>query len=297
MVRRLTRRLEALRTSVEAWDGSNGAGRAAEDGRDEIAAVAKSFNQAADRAEALLSAHKTLLANASHELRSPLARLRMAAELFARDGGPRSSRDDQPRYRRAGRPGGGDPAGQPAGSRRADVGGASSETVDMLALVAEEAARAGVQVAPVDPAPGAFDVDGSPRLLRRMVRNLVENALKHGAPPVEIEVAAGGSRPRVVTIAVRDHGPGVPPELRERVFEPFFRPSGRSEDAGSWGLGLSLTRQIARSHGGEVACGVAPDGATIFTASLPMALQGGTIRRDLGAVTSGRGKPKWSRRL
>ena len=273
LVARITRRLEALRASVEAWDGSSGSVRAKVDGRDEIAAVARSFNQAADRAEALLAAHKALLANASHELRSPLARLRMAAELFARGGSAEhlatidrdiadldalveeillaSRLDHAP----------------------PEIGGSDGETVDVLALVAEEATRAKVQVAPVDPAQGPFEVVGSIRLLRRLVRNLVENAIKHGGPPVEVEVAIGPSDPPAVSITVRDYGHGVPPELRERVFESFFRPQGRSEEAGNWGLGLSLSRQIARRHGGEVTCGVDPDGATIFTATLPTALQ------------------------
>ena len=138
--------------------------------------------------------------------------------------------------------------------------------VDVLALAAEEAARAGVQVVPADPARGPFEVDGSVTLLRRMVRNLVENAVKHGAPPVEVEVFA---RPQAVEISVRDRGPGVPAHPRERVFEPFFRPAGSTEEAGSWGLGLSLARQIARRHGGEVTCGSGSDGATMFTATLP----------------------------
>lgn len=273
MVVRITRRLEALRASVEAWDGSGGSRRAIVDGGDEIAAVARSFNFAAERAEALLAAHKALLANASHELRSPLARLRMAAELFA-DGAKAehlaainrdiaeldglvgeillASRLDHP-------------------SSAFDR--AETERVDVLALVAEEAARAGVAVAPVDPARGPFEVTGSSRLLRRMARNLIENAIKHGAPPVEVEVAVQGTAKPMLAISVRDHGPGVAPEFRERVFEPFFRPMGWSEEAGSWGLGLSLARQIARRHGGEVTCEADPNGTTAFRVELPMALQ------------------------
>src|SRR4051812_37660623 len=80
VISRITRRLEALRGSVEAWGGGDLTRRAAVDGGDEIAAVAASFNAAADRTDALLSAHKTLLAHASHELRTPLARLALAVE-------------------------------------------------------------------------------------------------------------------------------------------------------------------------------------------------------------------------
>jgi signal transduction histidine kinase len=143
------------------------------------------------------------------------------------------------------------------------------ERVDCLALAAEEAARAGVALAPVAAGAPAFDVQGSPRLLRRMIRNLIDNALEHGAAPVEVELGRGilADRP-AVTIRVHDHGPGIPESLRERVFEPFFRPDGWSEEAGGWGLGLSLVRQIARRHGGEARV-TSRGGVTTFTVDLP----------------------------
>lgn len=88
IVSRLTRRLEALKASLDAWGQGDLATRARVDGSDDIAAVAASFNAAADRVEALLKAHRTLLAHASHELRSPLTRLRMATEMFAANPDP-----------------------------------------------------------------------------------------------------------------------------------------------------------------------------------------------------------------
>jgi signal transduction histidine kinase len=123
----------------------------------------------------------------------------------------------------------------------------------------------------VPPGSPAFEIAGSPTLLRRLIRNLIDNALKHGAAPVEIALRhdiSGGEA--VAVIEVRDHGPGIPAELHDRVFEPFFRPAGSSETAGSWGLGLSLVRQIAERHRGRVFCSSPPDGGTIFTATLPV---------------------------
>jgi signal transduction histidine kinase len=117
------------------------------------------------------------------------------------------------------------------------------EEVDLLALAAEEAARyeeCAVSGVPVT-------VCGDSTLLRRMMRNLIENAERHGAPPVEIEVRPEGA---VASITVSDHGPGVPPEDRQRVFTPFYRVPGSDRSAGA-GLGLTLVRQIARQHGGE----------------------------------------------
>ena len=264
---RMTRRLEALRLGGEAWGAGDLARRAAVEGSDEIAAVAASFNVAADRVERLLAAHKTLLAHASHELRSPLARLAMAAEMLSTA-----------------------PAGDLAPSFAADIAELDSlvgeillasrldsgadaddeEAVDCLALVAEEAARAGVHVRPVEPTSTPFEVDGSPRLLRRLVRNLIDNALRHGAPPVEIALARRIEHgEETIAIAVVDHGRGPPAALRERVFEPFFRPDGWSEEAGSWGLGLALVRQIARRHGGDARCEADPAGLTCFVVVLP----------------------------
>jgi len=143
--------------------------------------------------------------------------------------------------------------------------------VDCLALAAEEAARGAVLMRDVPPNSPAFEVAGSPTLLRRLIRNLIDNANKHGALPIEIalrhDMSDGAA---AIVIEVRDHGPGIPPELRDRVFEPFFRPAGSSEMAGSWGLGLSLVRQIADRHGGRVSCASPGDGGTVFTVRLPV---------------------------
>ena len=263
------RRLETLRQDVDAWGGGELSRRASIEGRDEIAAVAASFNDAADRIDLLLAAHKALLAHASHELRSPLARLSLAAEMFH----------------------GGDHANATAMQReiaeldalvgeillasRLDLGAddQENEPVDCLALAAEEAARVGVVLRDVAPDTPAFEVVGSPRLLRRLIRNLIENAYKHGRPPVEIALEHGrpGGEP-VVIVAVSDFGPGIAPELRERVFEPFFRPGGSGEEEGSWGLGLSLVRQIAARHGGQASCETRASGGTVFVVELPARL-------------------------
>ncbi len=269
VVSRITRRLEALRLSVETWGGGQLDRRARVDGSDEIAAVAASFNAAADRTAALLAAHKALLAHASHELRSPLTRLALAAEMMA----DRAESTPAEAVRR-------EIAELDAlveeillASRLdhgADLG--ENERIDLLALAAEEAARAGVHMREVEAGAAPFDVIGSPRLLRRLVRNLVENALRHGAPPVEVELTrqtVGGDP--FIALAVSDHGQGVPAALRTRVFEPFFRPNGWSEEGGGWGLGLALVRQIAERHGGRAGCDTGGDGVTRFSVNLPAA--------------------------
>ncbi|HEY2482437.1 MAG TPA: HAMP domain-containing sensor histidine kinase [Caulobacteraceae bacterium] len=269
VVARITGRLERLRSSLDDWGGGRLATRAAVEGRDEVAAVAESFNAAADRVEALLAAHKDLLAHASHELRSPLARLRMAVEMYVVGADPALRPSIE-----------GDIAELTAivdeillASRLDQVPDLESrERVDCLGLAAEEAARAGAVLRQAEPAEAVFEVEGSPRLLRRMLRNLIENASRHGAPPAEIgltRVTQGGRN--FVQVTVDDEGPGIPEDERGRVFEPFYRPSGRPEAAGGWGLGLSIVRQIAGRHGGTVACVARPGGGGRFIVSLPAA--------------------------
>ena len=104
-------------------------------------------------------------------------------------------------------------------------------------------------------------VQGDPRLLTRLVRNLMQNALRHGAPPVTAELRSGNG---TVELSIRDHGPGIPASENERVFEPFYRPSGHSETTGGWGLGLSLVRQIARHHNATVRIESPADGGACF---------------------------------
>ncbi len=225
-VRRLTKRLERLQAGVEALGAGELSARVKVEGKDEVARLAESFNRAAARIEALVGAHKSMLAHASHELRTPLARIRMALELgkdrqeVERDIAELDALIDEVLL---------------ASRLDAVTSLEITEQVDLLALAAEEAARYDVE------AQGeSFVVRGDPRLLRRMIRNLLENARRHGAPPIDLRVKPG-------EILLCDGGPGVPEAERERVFEPFHSKRGV-------GLGLTLVRQIARRHGGEARC-------------------------------------------
>jgi signal transduction histidine kinase len=135
------------------------------------------------------------------------------------------------------------------------------DEVDLLALAAEEAARAGVEAEGT-----AVVVQGDARLLRRLVRNLLDNALRHGGGSpvsVRVEPREGGAR-----LSVADRGPGIAPDERERVFEPFYRPRGTAETGAGYGLGLALVRQIARAHGGEARCLAREGGGTLLEVDL-----------------------------
>jgi signal transduction histidine kinase len=115
------------------------------------------------------------------------------------------------------------------------------EEVDLLALAAEECARYADCALDGEP----VLVQGDARLLRRMIRNLLENAARHGKPPIEVSLRR---RLGMASLSVCDHGAGVPESERERLFEPFYRLPGATSGTG---LGLSLVRQIAVRHGGS----------------------------------------------
>jgi len=256
ITRGITARLARLESGVQQFGAGDLTVRVKVEGRDEVASLAKSFNESADRVEQLVRAHQLLLANCSHELRTPLARIRMAVDRVP----------------------GTDPAviaelarniaeldaliGEMLLASRLDVaqGIEHPESVDLLALAAEEAAHFDLQVSG-----DAVTLMADPALLRRLVRNLLENARIHagGASDLRIETTD-----RHATIVVDDAGAGVPAADRDRIFEPFRRASNSTRSTGA-GLGLSIVRQIARAHGGTVEYSARPEGGSRFTVTLP----------------------------
>jgi len=260
IIRRLTQRLEDLRRGVERWGDGDLSTRVDEKGNDEVAFLARRFNHAAERVEVLLQSHKSLLANASHELRSPLARIRMGLELMQPEPSERSRQEitrniaelDQliDEILLASR----------LDSRETDIG--TVEAVDLTGLAAEESARAGADLETEH----TVVVHGVPKLLRRALRNLLENARRYTSGPVQVSVERQRGR---AVVRVCDQGPGVPPAERERIFEPFYRMKGASEREGGVGLGLALVRSITQRHQGSVHCEDNPGGGACFVLTLP----------------------------
>jgi signal transduction histidine kinase len=263
IIRRLTQRLDDLRAGVERWGEGDLSVRINESGSDELAFLAQRFNHSAERVEALLKAHKSLLANASHELRSPLARIRMGLELMGADASPSFRAEilrnigelDQlvDEILLASR----------LDAKETELG--TIETVDLTGLAAEECARAGAELVASEDG-RALDVEGVSKLLRRAVRNLLENARRYSQGEVLVELRREG---KDAVLRVRDHGPGVPASERERIFEPFYRLPGASERHGGVGLGLALVRSIALRHHGSVSCEDQADGGACFVLRVP----------------------------
>jgi len=263
IIRRLTLRLDDLRQGVERWGEGDLSTRIKESGTDELAFLAERFNHAAERVETLIKSHKSLLANASHELRSPLTRIRMGLELMD----PETSPAFQDEIRRniaeldqlvdeillASR----------LDAKESDIG--TVESVDLTGLAAEECARAGAELVPSNEARPLI-VPGVVKLLRRAMRNLLENARRYSDGPVTVELMREGTD---AVVRVRDRGPGVPPSERERIFEPFYRLAGASERFGGVGLGLALVRSITQRHQGSVRCEDQEGGGACFVLRLP----------------------------
>ncbi len=263
VVRRLLKRLQVLQRSMQRFGEGDLSIRVPVQGDDEVADLSRQFNAAASRIEALVQSHKSLLANASHELRSPLTRIRMGLELM-------DTAQPAPAFRAeilhniaeldqlvdeillASR----------LDALEADIG--TVELVDLVGLAAEECARVG---ADLDAGTDTLEVVGVAKLLRRALRNLLENARRYSQGEITVLLRRQGD---MAQVQVCDQGPGVPEALRERIFEPFFRLPGASERAGGVGLGLALVRSIALRHQGRVHCQDHPGGGACFVLDLPL---------------------------
>ncbi len=283
VMRRLTLRLEALQRGVERWGAGDLSARVNAGGRDEVAFLAERFNHAAERIESLMESHKSLLANASHELRSPLARIRMGLELMSADAASPQRMEISRSINELDQL-----IDEILLASRLDAKQADAEpfeTLDLTGLAAEECSRVNAELRAelradsgmglgIDSNGHSLTVQGSPRLLRRLIRNLLENARRYSSGDISLELAQiRVGRQQLAVIRVHDRGPGVPGDQRERIFEPFYRLPGASEREGSVGLGLALVKSISQRHGGTVRCEARPDGGASFIVELPVAAQ------------------------
>jgi heavy metal sensor kinase len=244
--------------------------------RDELAHLARTLNTMLDRIRGGVAEQRRLVADASHELRTPLAAMRAEIDVSLRadelPGAARevlvSAREEVDRLSRTVDDlltlATVDDAGLELRPRAAELDGIAREQVDALRPLA---GRRGVTIEQ-DGAPVAVMVD--PDRLGHAVRNIVENAIKFspegGIVRVRTERVNGSSR-----LVIEDEGPGVPEELRERIFDRFFRvdPS-RTRETGGSGLGLAITREIVVAHGGLVRVEGRPSGSA-FVVEVPSA--------------------------
>ena len=240
-VRRLTRRLEDLKNDVDTIASGDLKVRVPVEGKDEIAILTSSFNDAASRIEDLLNSQKMLLANASHELRTPLSRIRLGVELLENKQNTGRIHD----LRR-------DIAeldvliDEILLMSRLDTGidVVLEDEIDLVAVVAEECVRfQDCHLQGTVPS-----VVGDRQLLSRLVRNLLQNAVIHGETPIHVELETQNSD---ITLTVKDAGKGFPKHEKNRLFKAFQRGPDRQNVPG-FGLGLALVQQITQAHNGSV---------------------------------------------
>jgi two-component system osmolarity sensor histidine kinase EnvZ len=257
VARHLTRPLAQLAASAASVGRAEDVRDLEETGPLEVVTVVRSFNRMAQQVRQLLQNRTTLLAGVSHDLRTPIARMRMAIELY-RDQPDPQLLDNMERWLQEMNELIGYfiefTQGVQAGQRTA---------LDLNDLVGEIVASARAGDAEVLWEPGAACQVTLPVLAaQRIVRNLLDNALRYGAGQgveVAVECADGAAR-----VEVRDRGPGIPADQRERVFQPFVRlEQSRSARTGGSGLGLAIAWQIAQAQGWELQLSPRAGGGTV----------------------------------
>ena len=257
--RRIARPLGHLADAARYFDPSRPAAPVAERGPGDVRAVIAAFNQLSERVTAMLDEKDRMLGAIGHDLRTPLAALRVRIESVEDDGDRERmvaiieemnrTLEDILSLARLGRP------------------SEAASDVDLAALVdavVEDFRDLGADVA-AEEAPRTR-IRLRPSLMRRAIRNLIENAVKYGGG-AEVRLIDDGAR---VNIEIADRGPGIPPDRMADVFDPFTRlESSRNRDTGGIGLGLALARAIVREAGGDIVLANRDGGGLIATIRLP----------------------------
>jgi signal transduction histidine kinase len=271
---RALRPVEAMRREADVITSAHlGSRLALPQGNDEIPRLARTLNEMLDRIDLSHRLQRQFVSDASHELRSPLSSIRQSAEVA------RAYPDRVPLARLAD-----DVLAESHRLEslvtallllaRLDDSGAPSddELVDVDDLVLDEVRRVRPGSGPVRvdlSQVSAGQVHGSAVLLAQVVRNLVENAVRHAGSQVCVSLHEQGDR---VELYVDDDGVGIPDDDRQRVFERFVRlDEARARDGGGSGLGLAIVQKIVEVLGGTVDVGTAPIGGARFRVSLPAA--------------------------
>ncbi|WP_313201531.1 HAMP domain-containing sensor histidine kinase [Pseudomonas sp.] len=273
----ITRPLSRLRSAVhdlgQASYQQNSLARLAAR-RDEFGVLAKDFNKMGARLQSLIGSQRQLLRDVSHELRSPLARLRIALALAERAETeqrqtlwPRLTRECDRLE---------DLISEILTLARVDAEQAHAEPVDLNALLGsvrkDAQLSAPEQEVKLEAQPG-LTLQGWPTLIERAVDNLVRNALRFNPQGQPIEISAQREQDTIV-LSVRDHGPGAAPEHLAQLGEPFFRAPG--QEAAGHGLGLAIARKAAERHGGNLVLENHPQGGFVARLELPLVVVTGS---------------------
>ena len=261
-LRNQVRPIERLARAADAF----GKGRAVPDykpyGATEVRRAAQAFLTMRERIERHVQQRTEMLAGVSHDLRTPLTRIRLQLAMMADSPDTEALRQDVAEMERM--------LDEYLEFARGE-GGERSQKSDLGALVRDAAeaaakARPGGRERLALTLPDGVFVMVRPHALRRCIGNLIDNALKHG----NWAAVSLALQPNAAEIHVDDDGPGIAPEMREEALRPFHRlDQGRNLQAGGVGLGLAIARDIARSHGGDLVLADSPNGGLRATIRLP----------------------------
>lgn len=265
MLRRILKPLRRLEKGVIAVRAGNLDVHVPEEGRDELAELARSFNAMTQSLKERLRARDQLLLDVSHELRSPLTRMRVAIEMAAPGTAVDSLREEVESLEKM--------VSEILETERLNspTGRLRREPADLAALISEKVAQFAGQ------APGIAWKETDPLLLTMdgdrmslVLRNILDNALKYGrtaARPVEVSLRKEGP---FAILEVTDFGPGIPEKDLRFVFEPFYRVDRSRSSTTGYGLGLSLCKRIVEMHGGNISLASGPGKGTRVTIKLPL---------------------------
>ncbi len=256
-MRNQVRAIRRLAAAAEAFGIGRDIGPIKPEGASEVRQAATAFNRMQERIRRFLAQRTEMLAGVSHDLRTPLTRLRLALEVMpAREELHQDVTEMKADVEEMDRMIGGYLAfARGEGTEQAEMVNLSA----MLEEVAAGARRAGAEVALQ--VPPVLSLSLRANALRRAVTNLVDNARRHARHVVLAAVTQG----RAVLVLVDDDGPGIPPDRRESVFRPF-----ESDATGGTGLGLTIARDIVRAHGGDIVLEESPLGGLRARISLPV---------------------------
>ncbi|MGM0593447.1 MAG: ATP-binding protein [Pseudomonadota bacterium] len=269
----LTRPVRRLRRAAQALAEGDLAVRVDAKGRDEVAALGRDFDLMAERLREMLESQRRLLRDVSHELRSPLARLRIALELAERSAEPAQSLKRVEKEA--------DELEQLVGNllslSRLESGQSVLERrlielAPLLQTIADDAdfeAQAHGRHVELQ-AQAGLSMSGDPVLLRSAIENVVRNAVRYTAEATRVEVTLTDEGGQAL-LRVCDRGEGVPEAALSKMFEPFARVGeARDRDSGGYGLGLAITGQVVAAHGGEVSAYNRDGGGLCIELRLPL---------------------------
>jgi signal transduction histidine kinase len=277
----LLRPLKWLRSGVESVSEGDFSIKVPVVRNDEIGKVARAFNQMTTRVQQMMDDRERLLADVSHELRSPLARIKVALELLP-EGGKRDDiaqdiremealttallEREQMRTQIQ--------AGIQTGASQANI-----ETINLIALAGDVVdgfhnCRPAVEL--IVP-PQSLEIEGDRALIKILLQNLVDNAIKFSLPDSGPVIVTLSQSDELTHIVVEDDGPGIPADQAEKVFEPFMKLNPARGHRSGYGLGLNLCQRIVQAQGGRIEIQQRDEGGTRVSVSLPWASSKPTV--------------------